>query len=75
MRPKCQSLKLNDPDPAVRAAAERDLLIMGRNALPYLRGKIAETNGELREKIRAFTRRVEAGEGGPNVPGGQPEAN
>ena len=75
MRPICQSLKLNDPDPAVRAAAERDLLIMGRNALPYLRGKIAETRGELQEKIKDFTRRVEAGEGGINVPGGQPEAN
>lgn len=75
MRPICQSLKLNDPDPAVRAAAERDLLIMGRNALPYLHSKIAATSGELQEKIRAFTRRVEAGEGGLNVPGGQPEAN
>ncbi|HOX04931.1 MAG TPA: hypothetical protein PK280_00905 [Planctomycetota bacterium] len=75
MRPICQSLKLNDPDPAVRAAAERDLLIMGRNALPYLRSKIAATSGELQEKIKAFTRRVEAGEGGLNVPGGQPEAN
>jgi hypothetical protein len=74
MRPKCQSLKLNDPDPAVRAAAERDILIMGRNALPYLRGKVAETGGELREKIRALAARIEAGAGGPAVPGGQPLA-
>jgi len=74
MRPICQSLKLADPDPAVRAAAERDILIMGRNALPYLRGKIAETDGELREKIRALAGRIEAGEGGPGVQGGQPVA-
>jgi hypothetical protein len=74
IRPICQSLKLTDPDPAVRAAAERDLLIMGRNALPYLREKIAGTGGELRERIRALARRIENGAGGPAVPGGQPPA-
>jgi hypothetical protein len=75
VRPICQSLRLLNPDVKVRAAAERDLLIMGRNALPYLYGKIAETKGELREKIRELTRRIENGAGGPAVEGGQPEAN
>lgn len=74
IRPICQSLRLNDPDPDVRAAAERDILIMGRNALPYLHEQIARTYGGLRQEIVALTRRIEAGEGGPSVPGGQPEA-
>jgi hypothetical protein len=75
MRPICQSLKLTDPDPAVRAQAEHDLLIMGKNALPYLRMQAGKTAGELQRRIIDLTRRIEAGEGGPNLPGGQPPAN
>ena len=72
MRPICQSLKLNDPDRTVRAKAEHDLLIMGVNALPYLRMQSGKTEGELRQAILKLIRRIEAGE---RLPGGQPPAN
>lgn len=72
MRPICQSLKLTDPDAAVRARAEHDLLLMGANALPYLRMQAGKTDGRLREAIIGLIRRIESGE---RLPDGQPEAN
>ena len=72
MRPICQSLRLTDPDPAVRARAQHDLLWMGTNALPYLRMQSAKTTGGLRRAILDLARRIEAGE---QVEGGQPPAN
>jgi hypothetical protein len=59
IRPICQSMLLNDPDQPVRENAERDLMMMGRDALPYLRERLEVVPAALAEKIRALIRRLE----------------
>jgi hypothetical protein len=50
-RPICQATKLLDADPIVRRMAERDLIIMGRAAKPYLDEKRAKASPELQRAI------------------------
>jgi hypothetical protein len=50
-RPICQATKLLDPDPVVRRMAEQDLLIMGREAKPYLDEQRGRAAPDLRKAI------------------------
>ncbi|HBI43084.1 MAG TPA: hypothetical protein DDY78_09550 [Planctomycetales bacterium] len=50
-RPICQATKLLDADSIVRRMAERDLLIMGRPAKPYLDEQRAKAAPELQRAI------------------------
>jgi hypothetical protein len=50
-RPICQATKLLDADAVVRRMAERDLLIMGRAAKPYLDEQRAKAPPELQRAI------------------------
>ncbi len=50
-RPICQATKLLDTDPVVRLMAEKDLLIMGRAAKPYLDEQRSKAGPELRHAI------------------------
>jgi hypothetical protein len=50
-RPICQATKLLDADSVVRRMAERDLLIMGRAAKPYLDEQRAKAAPELQHAI------------------------
>jgi hypothetical protein len=50
-RPICQATKMLDADPIVRRMAERDLLIMGRAAGPYLDEQRAQASPALRQAI------------------------
>jgi hypothetical protein len=50
-RPICQATKLLDADSIVRRMAERDLLIMGRPAKPYLDEQRAKAAPELQHAI------------------------
>jgi hypothetical protein len=50
-RPICQATKLLDPDPLVRRMAERDLVIMGRAARPYLDEQRGQASPELQTAI------------------------
>ena len=50
-RPIGQASKLLDADPVVRRMAERDLLIMGRAAKPYLDDERAKAAPELQAAI------------------------
>lgn len=50
-RPICQATKLLDADPIVRRMAEKDLLIMGRAARPYLDEQRAKATPELQKAI------------------------
>jgi hypothetical protein len=51
MRPICQSTKLLDSDPIVRKMAEQDLLIMGKDAKPYLDEQRAKLSPALCDAI------------------------
>lgn len=64
-RPICQSMRLNDPDPAIRGKAERELLLMGRDALPYLRSRRLIVSPVLQQKIQAVIEKIAAS---PNTP-------
>ena len=59
-RPICQATKLLDADPLVRCMAERDLLIMGRAAGPYLDEQRAKASPELRRAIDRLWGRIRA---------------
>jgi hypothetical protein len=50
-RPICQATKLLDADSIVRRMAERDLIIMGRAAKPYLNEQRAKAAPELQKAI------------------------
>jgi hypothetical protein len=60
MRPRCQSMRLIHPDDAVRRLAERELLSMGRDALPYLRERLEIVHPSLAEKILYLIQRIES---------------
>lgn len=51
VRPICQATKLLDADAIVRRMAERDILIIGRGALPYLLEQRAKASDELQSAI------------------------
>lgn len=57
-RPICQATKLLDADPIVRRMAERDLLIMGRAAKPYLDEQRAKAAPELQKAIDQIWRQI-----------------
>jgi hypothetical protein len=58
-RPICQATKLLDADPIVRRMAERDLLIMGRAARPYLDEQRAKASPELQQAIDRIWRQIQ----------------
>lgn len=62
IRPICQASKLLDPDPVVRRMAERDLLILGPLALPYLEEQRQGADPNLRQAIERIRQRIERGE-------------
>ncbi len=62
VRPVCQSTLLLDPNPVVRRMAERDLLVMGERALPYLRERRATASPLLQREIDRVIGRIERGE-------------
>jgi hypothetical protein len=57
-RPICQATKLLDADAIVRRMAERDLLIMGRAAKPYLDEQRAKAAPELQKAIDHIWRQI-----------------
>jgi hypothetical protein len=59
IRPICQATKLLDPDPIVRRMAERDLLILGRLAKPYLDEQRQQADPALRRAIDQLWQRIE----------------
>lgn len=59
VRPICQATKLLDPDPIVRRMAERDLLILGRQAKPYLEDQWRRADPGLRQAIEQLWQRIE----------------
>jgi hypothetical protein len=62
VRPICQATKLLDPDPIVRAMAEKDILVMGRAAKEYLDEQRAKASPELKKAIdRVWQRIVDEG--------------
>jgi len=62
IRPICQCTLLLDQNPIVRKMAERDLLIMGLSAEPYIRKQLAQANPELRREIERVWQRIKRGE-------------
>jgi hypothetical protein len=50
-RPICQASKLLDPDPIIRRMAQRDLVIMGRAARPYLDEQRTRAEPALQQAI------------------------
>jgi hypothetical protein len=58
VRPICQATKLLDPDPVVRRMAEKDILVMGRLAKPYLDEQRAKASPELRKAIDQVWQRI-----------------
>ncbi|CAN5722859.1 hypothetical protein BH10CYA1_BH10CYA1_48380 [soil metagenome] len=58
MRPICQSTKLLDNDPIVRKMAEQDLLIMGKDAKPYLDQQRSKVSPALRDAIDRVWQRI-----------------
>jgi len=59
MRPICQSQKLLDLDPTVRAMAEQDLLLMGKAAGPYLIEQRAKSTPAIQHAIDQIWQRIE----------------
>jgi hypothetical protein len=57
-RPICQAMKLLDADAIVRRMAERDLVIMGRAAKPYLDEQRAKAPPELQRAIDHIWRQI-----------------
>jgi hypothetical protein len=51
IRPICQATRLLDADPLIRRMAHRDLLVLGRPALPYLLEQHSKASEELRVEI------------------------
>jgi hypothetical protein len=59
-RPRCQATLLLHRDPAVRRMAERDLLIIGRAAKPYLDEQRKKASPPLRREIDRVWQRIVA---------------
>ena len=62
IRPICQATLLLDDNPLVRRIAERDLLVMGKSAFPYMKEQMAKASPELRKEIERVWKRIENGE-------------
>lgn len=62
IRPVCQCTLLLDKNPIVRKIAERDLLVMGKDAFPYMREQMAIASPELKIEIERVWKRIERGE-------------
>ncbi len=62
VRPVCQCTLLLDENPVVRRMAERDLLVMGKYAFPYMRDQMAKATPELRKEIERVWKRIENGD-------------
>ncbi|MBS1714392.1 MAG: hypothetical protein JST30_08655 [Armatimonadetes bacterium] len=62
VRPICQCTLLLDKNPIVRKMAERDLLVMGKDAWPYVEEQMALASPELRREIERVWRRILNGE-------------
>ena len=62
VRPICQATLLLDDNPLVRRIAERDLLVMGKAALPYMEEQMAKASPELRKEIERVRKRIENGD-------------
>jgi hypothetical protein len=62
VRPICQCTLLLDKNPIVRQIAERDLLVMGKAAFPYMREQMAKATPELKREIERVWKRIERGE-------------
>jgi hypothetical protein len=58
VRPICQATKLLDADSLVRRMAERDILIMGRQAAEYLYEQRIKARPELQEAIDRIWQRI-----------------
>jgi hypothetical protein len=58
IRPICQATKLLDTDPIVRRMAEKDILVMGRAAMPYLDEQRARAGPELQKAIDRIWQRI-----------------
>ena len=58
VRPRCQSMKLLDPDPIVRGMAEQAILVMGKDAKEYLEDMRATASAELRRAIDGIWARI-----------------
>lgn len=58
VRPICQATKLLDRDPIVRRMAERDILVMGRAAKPYLDQQRAKAKLALKRAIDRIWQRI-----------------
>jgi len=72
VRPICQATKLLDSDPLVRRMAERDILIMGRQAAEYLYEQRIQARPELQEAIDRIWQRIV--DEGPRTTTGQRRA-
>jgi hypothetical protein len=72
VRPICQATKLLDADPLVRRMAERDILIMGRQAAEYLYDQRTKARPELQEAIDRIWQRIV--DEGPRTTTGQRRA-
>ncbi len=62
IRPVCQCTLLLDKNPIVRRMAERDLLVMGRSAFPYMKMQLDLASPELKKEIERVWKRIENGE-------------
>lgn len=62
VRPICQCTLLLDANPRVRLMAERDLLIMGKSAEPYIKEQRALASPALRVAIDRVWQKILAGE-------------
>ena len=62
VRPICQCTLLLDKNPLVRRMAERDLLVMGKDAWPYIEEQMGLASPELRREIERVWKRILNGE-------------
>ena len=58
VRPICQCTLLLDDNPIVRKMAERDLLVMGRAARPYVLEQLETASPELKVEIERVWKRI-----------------
>jgi hypothetical protein len=72
VRPICQATKLLDSDPLVRRMAERDILVMGRQAAEYLYEQRIQARPELQEAIDRIWQQIV--DEGPRTTTGQRRA-
>ena len=62
IRPICQCTLLLDKNPIVRKIAERDLLVMGEAAFPYMKEQMDKASPALKREIERVRQRILRGE-------------